>query len=208
MRSIEKFLQPISAAQPAGRSMFYEDIYTTIQEAARADDTLPKGVWEVEEKVSDWRRVAGLCEQILTESSKDFYIASFLARAWCHLDGMDGCIAGVQLMEQLSDKFWGTGFPVIDSAQTHRLSCFVSFYKHMQKAIRLMPLFLSKEDLTPRLSVYDFVVVQRLMQSEQNTSEAHKAIRQNWEESARIVSAEYVEEIFTKTQSLECRHDD
>ena len=112
---LEALLAPISAAQPAGESLRYDNLYDRIKDARREDDpTLPQGVWATELKRADWDTVAQLCHEALMTRTKDLQIATWLLEAWLHLHGLHGVATGMHLLTSLCDAFWTTLHPALD----------------------------------------------------------------------------------------------
>uniref|UniRef100_UPI0035944FB0 type VI secretion system protein TssA n=1 Tax=Desulfococcus sp. TaxID=2025834 RepID=UPI0035944FB0 len=114
MIDIDPILAPFPGENPAGEELRYKPVYDEIREARRADDALDRGDWQHELKVSDWDRVIKLSVQALTEKSKDLQIAAWLAEALVRTEGVDGLIAGFQIMSGLLTRFWEGLYPGIE----------------------------------------------------------------------------------------------
>jgi type VI secretion system protein ImpA len=115
VNDLERFLQPISEAQPAGENLYYAPLYDKIKEARRREDLGPKGVWEEREaKTADFRLVIKLAEDALLTKSKDLQIAAWLTEAWIIQRGTPGLTAGLQLLQALVDRFWDCVYPELD----------------------------------------------------------------------------------------------
>lgn len=105
--SVEYLLQPLVVGGPCGVSLLHEPEYDAIAAARHEDDpVLPRGVWTSELKRADWPEVVRLCEQALTERSKDLQIAAWLGEAWIALDGLEGGVRATQLLQGLCEQFW------------------------------------------------------------------------------------------------------
>ena len=105
--SVEYLLQPLVDGGPCGVSLLHEAEYDAIAAARHEDDpVLPRGVWTSELKRADWPAVVRLCEQALTERSKDLQIAAWLGEAWIALDGLAGGVRATQLLQGLCERFW------------------------------------------------------------------------------------------------------
>lgn len=204
MRLIEEFLRPVSEEKPVGEFLYYEELYSRIQEAARADDMLPKGIWSFEEKAADWKQVAVLCEEGLERKTKDLNIAGWLVQAWMHLYGLAGATRGMRLFGQLCEKYWDDVFPSVeaDGDATFRISSLSWLVKKASLQLRQMPLFVSKIEMKPALSIYHYIVVARMMQSGQEPLPEHEEIKSLWNESAHFSSLEMLQEIRAKFQEL------
>jgi type VI secretion system protein ImpA len=139
---IEALLAPITADQPAGVSLRYEDTYDQIKEARRADDpSLPQGVWETELKRADWRAVNDLCVAALATRSKDLQIAAWLLEAWIHLHGLSGVQRGVTLLAELCRRFWPTLYPELQGRDgTARTAPVQWINEHAVLALKHIPI--------------------------------------------------------------------
>lgn len=107
-------LAPIPGDNPAGENVQYSEVSDEIREARRADDTLAKGEWEHEPKVSEWPKVIDLSTAALTSKTKDLQIASWLTEALVQVHGFTGLRDGLKLMRGLHEQFWDRLFPEID----------------------------------------------------------------------------------------------
>ncbi|MGH7916470.1 MAG: type VI secretion system protein TssA [Candidatus Binataceae bacterium] len=108
---VEALLAPISEANPAGESLRYSGTYDQIQEARRSEDDLNQGDWKHDIKVADWRRVASLASEALSDKSKDLQIVAWLSEALAKLHGFAGARDGFLLMLGLHARFWDACFP-------------------------------------------------------------------------------------------------
>jgi type VI secretion system protein ImpA len=80
-----------------------------LAEARRADDKLPKGVWESEPKTTDWSQVLDLASKLLGEKSKDLRLAMFLVEAKVQTEGFRGLAEGLRFTDDLLRAFWDAG---------------------------------------------------------------------------------------------------
>src|SRR5262245_24317615 len=107
-------LAPIRGDNAAGEHVQLSEVYDEIREARRADDTLAKGDWEHEPKVSEWPKVVELSTAALKTRTKDLQIASWLSEALVELHGFTGLRDGLKLMRGLHEQFWDRLYPEID----------------------------------------------------------------------------------------------
>jgi type VI secretion system protein ImpA len=107
-------LAPIPGDNRAGENIQYSKVYDELREARRADDTLAKGDWEHEPKVSEWPKVIDLSTAALTSKTKDLQIGAWLIEALVHLHGFSGLRDGLKLMRGLHEQFWDHLYPEID----------------------------------------------------------------------------------------------
>src|SRR5688572_8276789 len=93
--NFEPLLAPVSAEQPAGRNMEYEQVYNEIREARESDpDYLPQGEWATELRKADWSKVVRLSSQVLQKESKDLQVACWLIEGLSHQHGISGLLDG------------------------------------------------------------------------------------------------------------------
>lgn len=111
---IEAILAPLPGDNPAGENLRYEPVYDEIKEARRADDTMDRGDWQRELKISDWDKVIKLSSEILTEKSKDLQIAAWLLEALAEKDGFEGVYVGLQIVRRLLEEYWEHLYPEIE----------------------------------------------------------------------------------------------
>ncbi|NHZ66143.1 type VI secretion system protein TssA [Massilia genomosp. 1] len=111
--SVAYLLQPLDNGGPCGIALLHEPEYDAIAAARHEDDPLlPRGVWTSELKRADWPEVVRLCEQALTERSKDLQVAAWLGEAWIALDGLAGGVRATQLLQGLCERFWDQLHPL------------------------------------------------------------------------------------------------
>ena len=108
-------LAPISADQPAGQDLGYSALFDQIRDARRADDPgLAQGDWAQQLKTADWSKVIQLCEQGLSQQSKDLQLAAWYGEALVKTRGFAGAQLGLQLIDGLLERYWETGYPEYD----------------------------------------------------------------------------------------------
>src|SRR5437867_12944521 len=93
---VSALLAPIAGENPAGENLQYSGIYDEIREARRADDTLTKGDWEHEPKLSEWPKVVELSTSALASKTKDLQIGAWLVEAVVQLYGFAGLRDGLK----------------------------------------------------------------------------------------------------------------
>jgi type VI secretion system protein ImpA len=116
---LEALLAPIPTGNGVGASLRSESLYRQIGDARRQDDaTLPMGEWERPLIKADWKTVASLGGEALRTHTKDFQLAAWLCEAWTHLHGIDGFVAGTQLLTGLVERYWDFAYPQIEDGDT------------------------------------------------------------------------------------------
>ncbi|MEQ9490631.1 MAG: type VI secretion system protein TssA [Alphaproteobacteria bacterium] len=138
----DRFLSPISDADPCGKDLRYEGTYDAVRDARRADNpNLPQGVWEVDLKRAEWPVVTQLCDAALTTKTKDLNLAIWLAESWAHQRGFEGLARGLSLLCDLCETFWDGLYPKIgDDGDTEaRLAPIEWMTTNFQPLVRLTP---------------------------------------------------------------------
>lgn len=98
---------------PCGEDLIYSSDFDQIQEARRFDDpTLSQGEWVTDVKEADWPGVVRICEDVLTNKSKDLRVACWLIEARCKIAGLSGLTDGYVLLGQLCEAFWNDIHPL------------------------------------------------------------------------------------------------
>jgi type VI secretion system protein VasJ len=101
------WLEPVSAAAPAGKLAKTEPAYESVlAEVAKLES--PSG-GEV-----DWSAITSLSGRILQSSSKDLRIATYLAYGMYVTQGLDGLATGLVVLSETMDRYWPTLFPELN----------------------------------------------------------------------------------------------
>ena len=111
-KNLNDYLSDISAQKPVGEDLKYDPVYDKIQEYLREDLDLPQGVWVQDLKVADWKGGETLCLDVLQKQTKDLQIAAWLTEIWMSIYRMEGLDKGLNLVLQLSEKYWDTIYPL------------------------------------------------------------------------------------------------
>ena len=97
--------EPIAWDRPAGGDVRSDPVFQELQ--AEVDNlSSPAAAGPV-----DWDKVARLAGDILTNKSKDLLVASYLAVALIHTGRPDGFGAGIELYQDLIERFWEGLYP-------------------------------------------------------------------------------------------------
>ncbi|WP_297575288.1 type VI secretion system protein TssA [uncultured Deefgea sp.] len=112
---LSALLAPIHPDHIAGQDLAYSPLFDQIREARRADDpTLSQGDWGQTLKTADWNKVIQLCEQGLSQQSKDLQLAVWYAEALVKTRGFAGAEWALQLLDGMLEQYWETGYPEYD----------------------------------------------------------------------------------------------
>ncbi|MBY0264469.1 MAG: type VI secretion system protein TssA [Holosporales bacterium] len=138
---LKEVLREIPGINPCGDFIRYSPLYDSLQEERRLDEgeELPEGVWQADIKKTDWSKVVTLCLSILTEKSKDLQVAVWLVEALLLTNGLDGLERGIQLLNELSLKFWKDLYPLPEDGDWEvRLAPYDSLDYQIPKSLFLL----------------------------------------------------------------------
>lgn len=154
---IEELLHPISADKPSGDYLLYENIYDTIKEARRQEEDLPQGDWQRDIKKADWKMVQQLCFQILAKQSKDLQVAVWWMEAKIHLEGFQGIILGLTLINQLCERFWPTLWPQPDDGDwENRIAPLIWMDEKIPSCLGMLTITAPQDIEQPRYNFFDY----------------------------------------------------
>lgn len=165
---IHALLQPVSAQSLCGEDLSFSQSFYEIKQAKIEDDlSLDQGDWVSEPKCADWEFVAKKVETLLVQRSKDIRLLTWLTEAWAYQYGYVGIVAGLDLTQQMLQKYWDDIHPQItDHDLEQRLSL-------LQGLINQLPLLVKKVPLHPalpyRLLDYEYSLYQHNNQLKQST---------------------------------------
>jgi type VI secretion system protein ImpA len=114
---LEKLLEPLAGANPAGDAQAYAYTIRQQLDELRKDEnpedfddaTRPEHL-----KKADWPAVARLCQEALTQQSKDLRIVCHLAEAQVKLNGFAGLHDSLTLLRRLVGECWQRILPSIE----------------------------------------------------------------------------------------------
>jgi type VI secretion system ImpA family protein len=112
--SWDGLLQPIPGESPSGPSLRNQPPYEEIREALRPPDTAPGGVWQRDQKPTDYAAVIKMASAFLATKSKDLDVAIWLAEALTRKHQLPGLCEGLLLIRKLLESFWDTIHPALD----------------------------------------------------------------------------------------------
>lgn len=97
-------LQPISGDSPAGENAQYDPRHEALRSEVGKLDSLAGG--EVQ-----WPIVVSDAQALLSGTSKDILVASYLAYALMQTEGLGGLATGLEVLRGLLSDYWDTMFP-------------------------------------------------------------------------------------------------
>lgn len=113
--SVELLLAPLSGGHPAGEDLVYSPLFDQVREARRSDDpSLSQGDWEQVLKVAEWPKVIRLCEEALSQRSKDLQLLVWYAEAQVQVHGLAGLALGLASLAGWLEHYWESGYPELD----------------------------------------------------------------------------------------------
>jgi type VI secretion system protein ImpA len=139
--NFDAIITPFSEDSPAGDELRYTNVYDDIKECRRADDDIPQGDWQRENKSADWDKVIRLSLDALTNKSKDFQVAAWLTEALAMEEGFDGVESGLRVITALLNQFWDSGYPLVeDDDYDYRVAPFEFLNDRLTAAIQKIPI--------------------------------------------------------------------
>ncbi len=100
------WLEPISEGEPAGALAEHEPAYEAVSTEIRKLES-------VSGEPVDWQIVVESGSQVLQTLSKDLGIACRVAFGLQQTEGLDGCVRGLAMVAELTDRYWDNLFPSI-----------------------------------------------------------------------------------------------
>jgi type VI secretion system protein ImpA len=161
---LDRLLEPISPASPAGEPLRYAGVYDSIQEARREDDpTLPQGIWKTPLKRADWNGVMVTAMEALTTRSKDLQLAVWLLEAWVHLHGIAGAVRGLELLRGLCERFWEVLHPLPEGGDLEfRLAPLYWLNEKLSLVLKQIPITRPESPDAPVYTLLDWETALRL----------------------------------------------
>jgi type VI secretion system ImpA family protein len=112
----EDLLAPIAGENPAGRDLYYDQVFLDIKEARREDDdSLPEGSMVLaQKKKADHRAVIKLAGEALAKKSKDLRLIGWLAESHLRTEGFPVLRPSIELLRAMQETFWSGVYPLIE----------------------------------------------------------------------------------------------
>ncbi|MDF8364750.1 type VI secretion system protein TssA [Achromobacter anxifer] len=157
---MEALLAPLPQEGGAGMALRYEPVYQQIQEARQQDDaSLPMGDWDRPLQRADWRLVAALCQEALAAQGKDLQVAAWLCEAWMRLNGLEGLVAGIRVLDGLAQRYWETAWPRMEDEDDAEARC--APFSWLDATVSLactlhLPLLRIEDGDPPEINLYDW----------------------------------------------------
>ncbi|KZD02667.1 type VI secretion system protein TssA [Oceanibaculum pacificum] len=130
-------------------------------------------------KAQDWAGIAQACQDALTASCKDLELAAWLTEAWLNRHGMAGLAAGLTVLADLAERFWGDIHPLPEAGDWGYRLAPLDWLERLEAAVLTLPLTQPAEPGVARYSFYDWQMAQHLAQLGIQDSKQHqKALRE------------------------------
>lgn len=113
MIEIESLLIPTAEEPPCGPDLEYDAAFLALDQLARGKPEQQFGETVIAAEEPVWGDVRSAAAELLGRS-KDLRAAILLVRAWVHTDGYAGLLPGLQLIQQLLDRYWDEIHPRLD----------------------------------------------------------------------------------------------
>jgi type VI secretion system protein ImpA len=145
---VEKLLQPISDAEPAGPNLEYDAAFTTLEKVAAGKPEQQMGGTIVPAEPPDWNAVFEQALALLGRT-KDLRIAAKLAEAAASRNGMAGFSEAIAVVRGLIERHWAVVHPQLDpdddNDPTMRFTALASLgTQAVMSALRVGPLLASR----------------------------------------------------------------
>ncbi|WP_444995414.1 type VI secretion system protein TssA [Aliikangiella sp. IMCC44359] len=144
----QSLIQPISDESPSGESLKSNGVYAAIKNARSSDDpNLPMGDWQHDLKVADWDEVSKIAINALTKKTKDLQIGIWLLEAQIHQYGFSGIAPAMQLLTELTEKYWADIFPKMEDGDIeYRTNLIAWINKKLLPVISQLPITSSRSE--------------------------------------------------------------
>lgn len=106
-------LAPLSAAEPGGANLEYDELYLKLEELATPVPPSEMGESVIEGRDPDFVQLARACTQ-LWERTRDLRVAAYYTLAQVKLHGLDGLYGGLSTIKFLVDEMFERFYPLLD----------------------------------------------------------------------------------------------
>ena len=184
-----------------GENLSLSKTYDEIKEARfEEDEHLSMGIWERELKKADWDRVEQLCVEALLNKSKDLQIVGWLVEALTILDGFDGIILGIEILNGFIKSYGQTCYPKTDdktSDDEQKKNILDWIYETLNKRMMFVP-FITRDNLEITLYKYDYAVEVKsiLVRAPEQSKEIQESIEKN-----HIITLDNIQNILSSANS-------
>lgn len=134
-------LAPISPNAPCGDDLSFSSEFDEIQELRRADDpTLDQGEWVTALKVADWPAVVKLCDELLSQRSKDLRLLVWRVEALAQVRGYGGLAEGLRDCTAACRDYWDGMHPLPEGGDMEQRAGSIRWLlAQLQRLARALP---------------------------------------------------------------------
>ncbi|WP_284615943.1 type VI secretion system protein TssA [Aquabacterium humicola] len=115
MLDIESLASPIAEDAPSGADLEYDPVFLQLELAGAGKPEQQYGDHIVAAEGPDWRTVQEHAKD-LAARTRDLRVAVWLARSEARLNGLQGAMQGLQLVQRLLSEQWTTVHPQLDAS--------------------------------------------------------------------------------------------
>lgn len=111
---LERLLAPLDPSAPCGSNLEYDGDFIALEEAARSRQEQEFGATLIEGQGPDWSAVWSHAQSLWLRT-RDLRVAVWMARCAAHRTGLEGAVAGLELVHGLLVRFWDHLHPQLDA---------------------------------------------------------------------------------------------
>jgi type VI secretion system protein ImpA len=134
---IDSLQLPVDSDHPAGEDLEYDPLFSEMELAAAGKPQQQMGDAVIDAEEPDWRLVQRNALKLLARS-KDLRICVYLCQAALQNEGIEGFSAAVQLTSLLTQQFWPSLHPELDSDDDDDPTARVNAVMALTSAARLL----------------------------------------------------------------------
>lgn len=110
---VAKLLEPVSEDSPCGEDLEYDPDFGELDRTAQGTPGHVMGDEEIPPEPPNWDEVREGAEALM-QRTKDLRVATHLANAALHLEGLPGLAVGLDLINRLLHDYWNDVHPQLD----------------------------------------------------------------------------------------------
>lgn len=110
---VEKLLEPVDPARPAGRDCEYDPEFVDLESKSQGQPERRMGDAVQAATLPDWSKVMEIAVALFVQS-KDIRVAQYLCRALLGMHGFAGLAEGLEVVHGLLERYWKTLHPQMD----------------------------------------------------------------------------------------------
>ncbi|RKG96679.1 type VI secretion system protein TssA, partial [Corallococcus sp. CA053C] len=139
------WLTPISEEKPAGVQARHDPTYEAVStEVAKLESPAGDAV--------DWGAVVRGSSQLLQHTTKDLWLASYLAYGMYMTEGLSGALTGMAVLAEVTDQYWPTLFPEAKRLRG-RVNAVTWFVERMGRVLPTVKVSTADNELLTNLGV-------------------------------------------------------